>query len=173
MCSLNTLPEDLRLYVPLFCSVITKWVNLNALRSAGGGGWLGMKNRLVFVWPGWAVELWTTGSRPSRWSWGREACLSPPRSSLTPPSWTCLSRSASRVCMSVSVSVCVWLMSYRKLNVHSPICCDRQGVLLSSSSLERNLPHMFQLWSDIFNRCVLRRHHLTPQSSLAHVEPVL
>lgn len=24
MCSLNTLPEDLRLYVPLFCSVITK-----------------------------------------------------------------------------------------------------------------------------------------------------
>lgn len=26
-----------------------------------------------------------------------------------------------------------------------------QGVLLSSSCLERNLPHMFQLWSDIFN----------------------
>lgn len=24
MCSLNTLPEDLRLYVPLFCSVITR-----------------------------------------------------------------------------------------------------------------------------------------------------
>lgn len=26
MCSLNTLPEDLRVYVPLFCSIITKWV---------------------------------------------------------------------------------------------------------------------------------------------------
>lgn len=29
MCSLNTMPEELRLYVPLFCSVITKWVNLS------------------------------------------------------------------------------------------------------------------------------------------------
>lgn len=24
MCSLNTVPEELRLYIPLFCSVITK-----------------------------------------------------------------------------------------------------------------------------------------------------
>lgn len=31
-----------------------------------------------------------------------------------------------------------------------------QGVLLSSSCLERNLPHMFQLWTDMFNRCVPR-----------------
>ena len=32
MCSLNTLPEELRLYVPLFCSVITKWVNVTRTR---------------------------------------------------------------------------------------------------------------------------------------------
>lgn len=34
MCSLNTLSEDLRLYVPLFCSVITKWVNKPASQYA-------------------------------------------------------------------------------------------------------------------------------------------
>lgn len=25
MCNLNTLSEDLKIYVPLFCNVITKW----------------------------------------------------------------------------------------------------------------------------------------------------
>lgn len=36
------------------------------------------------------------------------------------------------------------------------MCCLFQGVLLNSSCLDRNLPHMFELWSDIFNRCVFK-----------------
>uniref|UniRef100_A0A3Q3DZU7 Peptidase M16C associated domain-containing protein n=1 Tax=Labrus bergylta TaxID=56723 RepID=A0A3Q3DZU7_9LABR len=74
MCSLNTLPEDLRLYVPLFCSVVTKM---------GCGG-----------------------------------------------------------------------LDYRQQSQQMEVlslCSLFQGVLLSSSCLERNLPHMFHLWSDIFN----------------------
>lgn len=38
MCSLNTLPEDLKLYVPLFCSVITKWVNLSVCKTRKRSG---------------------------------------------------------------------------------------------------------------------------------------
>lgn len=43
-----------------------------------------------------------------------------------------------------------------------------QGVLLSSSCLERNLPHMFQLWSDIFNRYVLQ-HFISPAAIDAYL----
>lgn len=32
-----------------------------------------------------------------------------------------------------------------------------QGVLLFSLCLDRNLPHMFKLWSDIFNRYILKQ----------------
>lgn len=70
---------------------------------------------------------------------------------------------------SLCVCVCVLLMSCRKLSADSSRFCHLQGILLSSSSLERNVPHMFQLWSDIFNRCVLRRQQKTPQSSSSHV----
>uniref|UniRef100_A0A3Q2YVU2 Pitrilysin metalloproteinase 1 n=1 Tax=Hippocampus comes TaxID=109280 RepID=A0A3Q2YVU2_HIPCM len=89
MCSLNTLPEDLKLYVPLFCSVITKL----------GSGSMDYRQQAQ------QMELRTGG-------------------------------------MSVSTQVI-------------PDCTHmdmfEQGVLLSSSCLERNLPHMFQLWGDIFN----------------------
>uniref|UniRef100_A0A3B4Z4I5 Presequence protease, mitochondrial n=1 Tax=Stegastes partitus TaxID=144197 RepID=A0A3B4Z4I5_9TELE len=90
MCSLNTLPEDLRLYVPLFCSVITKM---------GCGG-------LDYRQQAQQMELRTGG-------------------------------------MSVSTQV---ISDYTQLDSFE------QGVLLSSSCLERNLPHMFELWSDIFNK---------------------
>ncbi|XP_075954353.1 presequence protease, mitochondrial isoform X2 [Anarhichas minor] len=89
MCSLNTLPEDLRLYVPLFCSVITKM----------GCGALDYRQQSQ------QMELRTGGMS-----------VSP---QVTPDS--------------------------------SQLDMYEQGVLLYSSCLERNLPHMFQLWSDIFN----------------------
>ncbi|XP_036940263.1 presequence protease, mitochondrial [Acanthopagrus latus] len=89
MCSLNTLPEELRLYVPLFCSVITKM----------GCGALDYRQQSQ------QMELRTGG-------------------------------------MSVSTQV---IQDSTQLDVYE------QGVLLNSSCLDRNLPHMFQLWSDIFN----------------------
>nr|XP_020468111.1 presequence protease, mitochondrial [Monopterus albus] len=89
MCSLNTLPEDLKLYVPLFCTVITKM----------GGGALDYRQQAQLM------ELRTGG-------------------------------------MSVSPQV---IPDSTQLDVYE------QGVLLLSSCLERNLPHMFQLWRDIFN----------------------
>ncbi|KAK2822842.1 hypothetical protein Q5P01_022907 [Channa striata] len=89
MCSLNTLPEDLRLYVPLFCSVITKM----------GCGALDYRQQAQ------QMALRTGG-------------------------------------MSVSPQV---IPDSAELDVYE------QGVLLFSSCLDRNLPHMFKLWSDIFN----------------------
>ncbi|XP_026168972.1 presequence protease, mitochondrial isoform X1 [Mastacembelus armatus] len=89
MCSLNTLPEDLRLYVPLFCSVITKM----------GCGPLDYRQQAQ------QMDLRTGG-------------------------------------MSVSTQV---IPDSTQLDAYE------QAVLLFSSCLERNLPHMFQLWSDIFN----------------------
>uniref|UniRef100_A0AAZ3SQZ1 Presequence protease, mitochondrial n=1 Tax=Oncorhynchus tshawytscha TaxID=74940 RepID=A0AAZ3SQZ1_ONCTS len=76
MCSLNTLPEDLKLYVPLFCSSVIMKSNVYLYAS-------------------------------------------------------------------------ITQFAIRKSIVHSQ--SDSQGVLLSSSCLERNLPDMFHLWSDIFN----------------------
>uniref|UniRef100_A0AAQ6IFS7 Presequence protease, mitochondrial n=1 Tax=Anabas testudineus TaxID=64144 RepID=A0AAQ6IFS7_ANATE len=89
MCSLNSLPEDLRLYVPLFCSVITKM----------GCGALDYRQQAQ------QMELRTGG-------------------------------------MSVSTQV---IPDSTELDVYE------QGVLLFSLCLDRNLPHMFKLWSDIFN----------------------
>lgn len=89
MCSLNTLPEDLRLYVPLFCNVLTKM----------GCGALDYRQQAQ------QMELRTGG-------------------------------------MSVSTQV---IPDSTQLDVYE------QGVLLYSSCLERNLPHMFELWRDIFN----------------------
>lgn len=89
MCSLNTLPEDLRSYVPLFCSVITK---------LGCGG-------LDYRQQSQQMEMKTGG-------------------------------------MSVSTQV---IPDSSELDMYE------QGVLLSSSCLERNLPDMLHLWSDIFN----------------------
>ncbi|XP_010881051.2 presequence protease, mitochondrial isoform X2 [Esox lucius] len=89
VCSLNTLPEDLKPYVPLFCSVITRM----------GCG------RLDYRQQAQQMELKTGG-------------------------------------MSVSTSV---------HPDHSNMDMYEQGVLLSSSCLERNLPDMFHLWSEIFN----------------------
>uniref|UniRef100_A0A8C2YZQ1 Pitrilysin metalloproteinase 1 n=1 Tax=Cyclopterus lumpus TaxID=8103 RepID=A0A8C2YZQ1_CYCLU len=89
MCSLNTLPEDLRLYIPLFCSIITKM----------GCGALDYRQQAQ------QMDLRTGG-------------------------------------MSVSPLVTA---DSTQLDMYE------QGVLLYSSCLDRNLPHMFQLWSDIFN----------------------
>ncbi|XP_017284999.1 presequence protease, mitochondrial [Kryptolebias marmoratus] len=89
MCGLNTLPEDLRVYVPLFCSVVTKM----------GCGALDYRQQAQ------QMELRTGG-------------------------------------MSVSSQI---------IPDSAQMDTFEQGVLLSSSCLERNLPHMFQLWSDIFN----------------------
>uniref|UniRef100_A0A671YS55 Presequence protease, mitochondrial n=1 Tax=Sparus aurata TaxID=8175 RepID=A0A671YS55_SPAAU len=89
MCSLNTMPEELRLYVPLFCSVITKM----------GCGALDYRQQSQ------QMELRTGG-------------------------------------MSVSTQV---IQDSTQLDMYE------QGVLLNSSCLDRNLPHMFELWSDIFN----------------------
>lgn len=89
MCSLNTMPEDLRLYIPLFCSVLTKM----------GCGDLDYRQQAQ------QMELRTGG-------------------------------------MSVSTHI---------TTDSSQLDMYEQGVLLFSSCLERNLPHMFQLWSDIFH----------------------
>ncbi|XP_057714024.1 presequence protease, mitochondrial [Corythoichthys intestinalis] len=89
MCSLNTLPEDLKVYVPLFCSVITKM----------GCGSMDYRQQAQ------QMEL-RTGD------------------------------------MSVSPQIipdCIHMDTFE------------QGVFLSSSCLERNLPDMFRLWGDIFN----------------------
>uniref|UniRef100_A0A2I4CMQ5 Presequence protease, mitochondrial n=1 Tax=Austrofundulus limnaeus TaxID=52670 RepID=A0A2I4CMQ5_AUSLI len=89
MCSLNTLPEDLRVYVPLFCSVVTRM----------GCGALDYRQQAQ------QMELRTGG-------------------------------------MSVSSQI---------IPDSTQMDTFEQGVLLSSSCLDRNLAHMFQLWSDIFN----------------------
>ncbi|KAJ8396104.1 hypothetical protein AAFF_G00021770 [Aldrovandia affinis] len=89
MCSLNTLPEDLKEYVPLFCNVITKL----------GCGALDYRQQSQ------QMELKTGG-------------------------------------MSVSPQV---IPDSADLDMYE------QGVLLTSSCLERNLPDMFHLWSEIFN----------------------
>ncbi|XP_068604757.1 presequence protease, mitochondrial [Brachionichthys hirsutus] len=89
MCSLNSLPEDLLLHVPLFCQVVTRM----------GCGELDYRQQAQ------QMEL-RTGN------------------------------------MSVS---CHAIADFADLDVYE------QGVLLSSCCLEKNLPHMFRLWSDIFN----------------------
>uniref|UniRef100_A0AAX7VRB6 Presequence protease, mitochondrial n=1 Tax=Astatotilapia calliptera TaxID=8154 RepID=A0AAX7VRB6_ASTCA len=91
LCNLNTLPEDLKVFVPLFCSVITKM----------GCGALDYRQQAQ------QMELRTGG-------------------------------------MSVSTQV---ITDCNELDTYEQV----SGILLSSSCLERNLPHMFQLWSDIFN----------------------
>uniref|UniRef100_A0AAQ5XNV8 Presequence protease, mitochondrial n=1 Tax=Amphiprion ocellaris TaxID=80972 RepID=A0AAQ5XNV8_AMPOC len=90
MCSLNTLPDDLKLYVPLFCSVITKM----------GCGDLDYRQQAQ------QMEMRTGG-------------------------------------MSVSTQV---------IPDSNHLDTFEQGILLFSSCLERNVPHMFELWSDIFNK---------------------
>uniref|UniRef100_A0A3Q1EMH6 Presequence protease, mitochondrial n=1 Tax=Acanthochromis polyacanthus TaxID=80966 RepID=A0A3Q1EMH6_9TELE len=90
MCSLNSLPDNLKPYVPLFCSVITKM----------GCGDLDYRQQAQ------QMELRTGG-------------------------------------MSVSTQV---------IPDSTQLDTFEQGILLSSSCLERNLPHMFELWSEIFNR---------------------
>lgn len=90
MCSLNSLPDDLKLYVPLFCSIITKM----------GCGDLDYRQQAQ------QMELRTGG-------------------------------------MSVSTRV---------ITDSNHLDTFEQGILLSSSCLDRNLPHMFELWSDIFNK---------------------
>ncbi|KAM8839125.1 presequence protease, mitochondrial [Synchiropus picturatus] len=89
MCSLNTLSDDLKLYVPLFCSVITKM----------GSGDMDYRQQAQ------QMELRTGG-------------------------------------MSVSTQV---IPDSTQLDMYE------QGVVLFSSCLDRNLPHMFGLWRDIFN----------------------
>ncbi|RXN00087.1 Presequence protease, mitochondrial [Acipenser ruthenus] len=89
MCSLNTLPEDLKIYVPLFCNVITKL----------GCGVMDYRQQSQ------QIELKTGG-------------------------------------MSVSPQI---IPDATDLDVYE------QGVLLSSSSLERNVPDMMRLWSEIIN----------------------
>ncbi|KAK6492234.1 presequence protease [Huso huso] len=89
MCSLNTLPEELKIYVPLFCNVITKL----------GCGVMDYRQQSQ------QIELKTGG-------------------------------------MSVSPQI---IPDATDLDVYE------QGVLLSSSSLERNVPDMMRLWSEIIN----------------------
>nr|XP_023660537.1 presequence protease, mitochondrial-like [Paramormyrops kingsleyae] len=89
LCSLNTLPEDLKIYVPLFCNVITKL----------GCGDLDYRQQAQFM------ELKTGG-------------------------------------MSVYPHV---VSDIEDLDAYE------QGILLSSSCLDRNLPDMFQLWMRIFD----------------------
>ncbi|RXM97863.1 Presequence protease, mitochondrial [Acipenser ruthenus] len=89
MCSLNTLPEDLKIYVPLFCNVITKL----------GCGVMDYRQQSQ------QIELKTGG-------------------------------------MSVSPQI---IPDATDLDMYE------QGVLLTSSSLERNVPDMMRLWSEIIN----------------------
>ncbi|KAG7455238.1 hypothetical protein MATL_G00254490 [Megalops atlanticus] len=89
MCSLNTLPEDLKIYVPLFCNVITKL----------GCGVMDYRQQSQ------QIELKTGG-------------------------------------MSISPQV---IPDSTDLDMYE------QGLLISSSCLERNLPDMFHLWGEIFN----------------------
>uniref|UniRef100_A0A8C6R7D3 Presequence protease, mitochondrial n=1 Tax=Nannospalax galili TaxID=1026970 RepID=A0A8C6R7D3_NANGA len=88
-CSLNTLPEELRPYVPLFCSVLTKL----------GCGILDYREQAQ------QIELKTGG-------------------------------------MTVSPQV---------LPDDSHLDTYEQGVLFSSLCLDRNLPDMMHLWTEIFN----------------------
>ncbi|XP_051007403.1 presequence protease, mitochondrial isoform X1 [Acomys russatus] len=96
--SLNTLPEELRPYVPLFCSVLTKL----------GCGILNYREQAQ------QIELKTGG-------------------------------------MTVSPHV---------LPDDSQLDTYEQGVLFSSLCLERNLPDMMHLWSEIFNNpCFEEEEH--------------
>ncbi|XP_048223420.1 presequence protease, mitochondrial [Perognathus longimembris pacificus] len=88
-CSLNTLPEELRPYVPLFCSVLTKL----------GCGILDYREQAQ------QIDLKTGG-------------------------------------MTVSPQV---------FGDDSDLDAYEQGVLFSSLCLDRNLPDMMHLWSEIFN----------------------
>ncbi|KAK3513785.1 hypothetical protein QTP70_028897 [Hemibagrus guttatus] len=102
MCNLNTLSEDLKIYVPLFCNVITKFhlfhQNSSDLLRMGCG-------KLDYRQQSQQMELKTGG------------------------------------------------MSFTPQVVPDTADLDmyEQGILLTSSCLERNLPDMFHLWSDIFN----------------------
>ncbi|XP_023580780.1 presequence protease, mitochondrial isoform X1 [Trichechus manatus latirostris] len=96
--SLNTLPEELKLYVPLFCSVLTKL----------GCGILNYREQAQ------QIELKTGG-------------------------------------MTVSPHV---------LPDDSHLDTYEQGVLFSSLCLDRNLPDMMHLWSEIFNNpCFEEEEH--------------
>uniref|UniRef100_A0A8C9SVM2 Pitrilysin metalloproteinase 1 n=1 Tax=Scleropages formosus TaxID=113540 RepID=A0A8C9SVM2_SCLFO len=89
MCSLNTLPDELKVYVPLFCNVITKL----------GCGTLDYRQQAQ------QMELKTGG-------------------------------------MVASPQV---ITDSADLDIYE------QGILLTSSCLERNMSDMFHLWSKIFN----------------------
>ncbi|XP_069504122.1 presequence protease, mitochondrial [Ambystoma mexicanum] len=89
ICSLNSLPEELRPYVPLFCNVLTKM-------GCGAYDYREQSQQM---------ELTTGG-------------------------------------MSVSPQI---------IPDDSNIDAYEQGVLFSSSCLDRNLPDMMHLWSEIFN----------------------
>lgn len=69
---------------------------------------------------------------------------------------------------------CRWSTAAKaRSTVHSlSLWLVSQGVLLFSSCLERNLPHMFQLWSDIFNRCVSNLQPLAPSYPKLTVQTV-
>ncbi|XP_066511375.1 presequence protease, mitochondrial-like [Hoplias malabaricus] len=89
LCNLNTLPEDLKIYVPLFCNVITK---------------LGCGN-MDYRQQAQRMELKTGG-------------------------------------MYVAPQI---ISDTDDLDLYE------QGILLTSSCLERNLPDMLHLWSELFN----------------------
>ncbi|XP_066508932.1 presequence protease, mitochondrial-like [Hoplias malabaricus] len=89
LCNLNTLPEDLKIYVPLFCNVITKL----------GCGDMDYRQQAQ------RMELKTGG-------------------------------------MYVAPQI---ISDTDDLDLYE------QGILLTSSCLERNLPDMLHLWSELFN----------------------
>ncbi|CAF97768.1 unnamed protein product [Tetraodon nigroviridis] len=107
MCSLNTLPENLRPYVPLFCSVITKM----------GCGALDYRQQAQ------QMELRTGGMSASP--------------QVIPDS--------------------TQLDTFEQVSLGAS-CCPPP--LWRGTS-----PHMFQLWSDIFNRCVRRRRRRSRRAS--------
>uniref|UniRef100_A0A671NIE5 Presequence protease, mitochondrial n=1 Tax=Sinocyclocheilus anshuiensis TaxID=1608454 RepID=A0A671NIE5_9TELE len=93
MCNLNSLPEDLKIYVPLFCIY-----NIHYIPTPN-------QTKLDYRQQAQRIELKTGG-------------------------------------MSVSPQI---IPDTDDLDLYE------QGIILSSSCLDRNLPDMFQLWSDIFN----------------------
>lgn len=103
----------------------------------------------LYLWTEWAAQLWTTGNRPSRWSWGQGACPSPPRSSQTPPSWTCTSRSVpARLSVRETTPSNLWVLQKRvrlAATFYFPhaLCadcrCARWDGLQASASTTRNV----------------------------------
>ncbi|KPP72132.1 presequence protease, mitochondrial-like [Scleropages formosus] len=110
MCSLNTLPDELKVYVPLFCNVITNFSSLQFLS--------------VF---------WANDQELCHYRLG------------------CGTLDYRQQAQQMELKTGGMVASPQVITDSADLDIYEQGILLTSSCLERNMSDMFHLWSEIFN----------------------